>query len=345
MLTNNAIFNLNMKKIKVKELIHSNKHIKDMKEVVGNDLTLKIYISPGGEPHTAWDDEAQKDIRTKTKRPADWQYSFMRKAFSRLNNEFGIKIKSVKTEKNSDTQVKLTTVPNADAVNGEWKRSWDKSGITDIYLSMTYQSGLDGRKYPDAHDNPDAFPHDDWERSVWKKIFIHELGHLLGLEHPWDKEDGDWAVSSSEDRTVNTVMGYADEGQSGEVMNWFQEIDIKALKKIWGVADSLVGSDVEEVMSINKPLGFNKKSADKITDFNPSSDTLEIDTDSFGIDSTATFTSAKNKKQVKHLAKKGFVFIYEESKGGLYFNENSTDKGFGDGGIIAMLKGAPDLTL
>jgi len=31
-------------------------------------------------------------------------------------------------------------------------------------------------------------------------------------------------------------------------------------------------------------------------------------------------------------------------KGGLYFNENGSDKGFGNGGIIAILKGAPDLT-
>ena len=77
---------------------------------------------------------------------------------------------------------------------------------------MTYQSGLDGSKYPDAHNYPDAFPHDDWEKSVWQKIFIHELGHLLGLEHPWDKEDGDWAVSSSKDRTTDTVMGDGAQG-------------------------------------------------------------------------------------------------------------------------------------
>ena len=335
-----------MKKIKVDELINSKKDIKDMKEVIGNDLTLKIYISPGGEPHTAWDDRHQKEVITKTKRPADWQYSAMRKAFSRVNNEFGIKIKRVEYEKNSDTQVKLTTVPNADAVNGEWKRSWDSSGMTDIYLSMTYQSGLDGDKYPEAHDNPDAFPHDDWERSEWQKIFIHELGHLLGLEHPWDKEDGDWAVSSSEDRTVDTVMGYESRGQSGEVMKWFQEIDTKALRKIWGAADSLVGSDVEEVLPINKPLGFNKKSADKITNFNPLSDTLEIDTDSFGIDSSATFAAGKNKKAVKKKhAKQDFDFLYDQKKGGLYFNENGSNRGFGDGGIIVILKGSPDLTI
>ena len=39
-----------------------------------------------------------------------------------------------------------------------------------------------------------------------------------------------------------------------------------------------------------------------------------------------------------------FDFLYDEKKGGLYFNENGSDKGFGEGGIIAILKGAPDLT-
>ena len=94
------------------------------------------------------------------------------------------------------------------------------------------------------------------------------------------------------------------------------------------------------------PSYFHKKSADKITNFNPSTDTLEIDADSFGIDSSATFATGKNKKIVKKkLAKQDFNFLYDEKKAGLYFNENGADKGFGDGGIIAIIKGAPDLTV
>ena len=93
------------------------------------------------------------------------------------------------------------------------------------------------------------------------------------------------------------------------------------------------------------PLNFNKKSADKITNFNPLIDTIEIDTDSFGIDQSATFAAGKNKKKVKKkLAKQDFDFLYDQNKGRLYFNENGSDKGFGDGGIIAILKGAPDMT-
>ena len=108
---------------------------------------------------------------------------------------------------------------------------------------------------------------------------------------------------------------------------------------------SVIISDKQEIDLITLPETFNKKSVDKITNFNPSTDTLEIDTDSFGIDSSATFASGKNKKAVKKkLAKQDFDFLYDEKKGGLYFNENGSDKGFGDGGIIAILKGAPDLT-
>ena len=101
----------------------------------------------------------------------------------------------------------------------------------------------------------------------------------------------------------------------------------------------------EDKSIITVPSKFNKKSADKLTNFNPSTDTLGIDTDSFGIDSSASFAAGANKKEVKKaLAKQDIDFLYDQKKGGLYFNENGSEKGFGDGGIIAILKGAPDLT-
>ena len=57
-----------------------------------------------------------------------------------------------------------------------------------------------------------------------------------------------------------------------------------------------------------------------------------------------TFAVGKNKKAVmKKLAKQDFDFLYDETKSGLYFNENGADEGIGDGGIIAVLKGVPDL--
>ena len=46
----------------------------------------------------------------------------------------------------------------------------------------------------------------------------------------------------------------------------------------------------------------------------------------------------------RQLSKQDFDILYDQKKGGLYFNEIAADKGFGDGGMFAILKGAPDLT-
>ena len=96
---------------------------------------------------------------------------------------------------------------------------------------------------------------------------------------------------------------------------------------------------------ITQPSKFRVKNVDKITGFKPTTDSLEIDTNSFDIEGSPTFAAGKNRKTVKKkLAKQDFDFLYDQKKGGLYFNANGADKGFGEGGIIAILKGAPDLT-
>ena len=102
--------------------------------------------------------------------------------------------------------------------------------------------------------------------------------------------------------------------------------------------------DQKQRLVFDLPSKFNNKIADKLTNFNPLKETLGFDSDGFGIGNSFTFKAGKNSKAVKKLANKDFDFLYDEKKGGLYFNENGADKGFGDGGIIAILKGAPDLT-
>ena len=125
-------------------------------------------------------------------------------------------------------------------------------------------------------------------------------------------------------------------------------VDADPLKQVYPgilpIPDPEVEDTFAEAETIFKPKKFKKKFADKITGFNPTNDTLEIDIDSFGLDSSATFAAGKRKREVKKLAKQDFDFLYDQKKGGLYFNENGSDKGFGEGGIIAILKGAPELT-
>tara|TARA_B100000475_G_scaffold195868_1_gene172894 strand:+ start:509 stop:1477 length:969 start_codon:yes stop_codon:yes gene_type:complete len=98
---------------------------------------------------------------------------------------------------------------------------------------------------------------------------------------------------------------------------------------------------------LSSPNKFSKKSVTKISNFDIAFDSIKIDTASFGIDditNPATAARANGKKALKNLAMQNFDFLYNEKAGGLYFNENGPERGFGDGGIIAILKGAPDLT-
>lgn len=90
---------------------------------------------------------------------------------------------------------------------------------------------------------------------------------------------------------------------------------------------------------------YKKKNAQKFDDFDPITNTLRIDMESFNLGGYPTFAAAKNRKAIKKkFAKQDIDFLYDQKKGGLYFNENGIEKGFGDGGIVAILKGAPDLT-
>ena len=178
----------------------------------------------------------------------------------------------------------------------------------------------------------DDFYGNDLNNKYFLLTAMHEIGNILGL--------GDLAPSD-EYRSVQEDP--FPEQFAGDELWDFDKRMIDILYPWAGKNSEIINTNSSLI--IKKPAIFKKKTADKITDFNSLNDTLEIDTDSFSIDSSATFAAGKNKKTVKKkLAKQDFDFLYDEKKGGLYFNENGAEKGFGEGGIIAILTGAPDLT-
>ena len=91
---------------------------------------------------------------------------------------------------------------------------------------------------------------------------------------------------------------------------------------------------------------MEKKQAEKIVDFNQQEDVIILGGSQFvGMSYEPEFVSVERKSDSKTAAMTDVEFIYWSKKGRLYFNANGDEPGFGEGGLFARLRGAPDLSV
>ena len=108
--------------------------------------------------------------------------------------------------------------------------------------------------------------------------------------------------------------------------------------------DVLKGGSGADGFLFDKPIGFGKKQADKIQDFDAWEwDKILVNKDAFGLGKNINFKSTKSANKLNKLEKSKFNFVYESKTGFLYFNENGKQSGWGDGGLFAKLQGKPEL--
>ncbi len=132
-----------------------------------------------------------------------------------------LSIKFVRTQKRSDADFIIT---GHDGSNPDGYKNLDMLG----YASET----ADGEEYVLVMNS-------NMEAEDYTNIFYHELGHILGLNHPFDNSDGDCIGSTEEfgNKTAHTgltVMAYEDPPKGWKYLQFYSKVDLLALQSIFG---------------------------------------------------------------------------------------------------------------
>lgn len=199
-------------------------------------------------------------------------------------------------------------------------------------------------EWSDDHLSPEAIEQDN---PLGHKLFKDQISKVISKPSPAALEaifqDGDTGRSGYLASQETTTQPDSDnnllEGDSHKVHGGAKR---KKLKSGTNSTDFIL--DHAEALS--------KKNADLIIGFNSNKgDRLLLDSVTYPAlprKGEPRFESVRSKKEFKFLTLEDVDLIYYAKKGQLFLNANGAERGLGDkqeGGLLAVLKGAPSLTL
>ena len=191
----------------------------------------KYYIANSSETVNAIDGSNDKiNVRD----PDEWMLIKMREAISRVDSELGLSFEEVTSRSDANLVINVRSELNSDyatTVNPGSVADFLLKTADDIIFELNITVPYD---YSGSEPTIISDPNDS-DKQGFTNRFLHELGHVMGLEHPWDKDDNDWATENSGDAHTSSRMGYNE--QLDSQYTWYSEIDIAALESLWGKED------------------------------------------------------------------------------------------------------------
>ncbi|MCP9783258.1 calcium-binding protein [Cyanobium sp. WKJ7-Wakatipu] len=106
-----------------------------------------------------------------------------------------------------------------------------------------------------------------------------------------------------------------------------------------GGVDTLIGSSGSDMFVFSTLSSFSVSRADRISDFTSGEDTIRIGAKSLGVESTNgfTFAAVQGFSALTTALRTPTSIVYDSSTGYLYWNQNESLAGSGEGGIFAVI--------
>lgn len=212
--------------------------------MLADDRVLDIYLHRiGGPTQVGAGDFASQTIQTQPIAP-DLE-AFLRDSFERLDSKIAISFRFIDSADQADLAFYIDEEIDL--------------GDGDITLGIALSNQMAGRRYWEVMLNGSELVD---KPNYLRYAALHETGHVLGLEHPFDNSDGDYHLSSDPYSSAfpeDTLMAYR--SPRGDIWpEWFTRNDIASLQTIWGAqatptrlnlvggpgADELIGGDADD---------------------------------------------------------------------------------------------------